>query len=60
MCEDAHRHILRVLCLTKQGSHLALLVNARAQSSYKSKTDGNVTIRARGMKSKNKNLEAKF
>ena len=51
MCEDANRHILRVLCLTKQGSHLALLeVNTRAQSSYKSKKDGNVTIRARGMK----------
>ena len=24
MCEDAHGHILRVLCLTKQGSHVGI------------------------------------
>ena len=34
MCEDAHGHILRVLRLTKQDSHSALLeINTRAQSS---------------------------
>lgn len=52
MCEDTHQYILSVLCLTKQGRHLALLeVSTKVQSSriIKVKKDGKVIV-ATGMK----------